>query len=428
MKNQYSLLIDIGGTDIKVGVIEVGDSNLLSIKRYPTPTFLDLSSLTREIPPIALMQTCLVAISQAEKSYGRFNTIALSGQMGCWLLTDAENNPVSNIVSWQDKRADERFSTGYSFRELAQTKYGNKSLILAGNEVRSGLPLFGLFTFLHKTKKKEKFRFHSLISWAASQLVKDHSFVAHETDFAASGMFNLETKRRMDSLNDFFANQLDFPEITGEFVKVGKSFWGNSNIMVGVGDQQASLYGAKLATETVVINIGTGGQIASLLPNYPGNPDLQVRPYFENRLIQTKTHLPAGRAINSYLSALTNRDIQLRDYDGLYNLEIQEPFVLVPRNVGSFESDVIKIQKPRDIREAQEVLKEIVYGFFVVYRDMLKKFDIQPSQNLIFAGGVGQNFKVLQKLLNQEFKLDSQIADTQESTLQGLARLISGDQ
>jgi xylulokinase len=427
MTNQYSLLIDIGGTDIKVGVIEVGESELLSIKRYPTPTFLDLSGLKREIPPTILMQTCLAAISQAEKSFGRFRTVALSGQMGCWLITDAENNPVSNIVSWQDKRADERMSNGCSFREFAQAKYGNKSLILAGNEMRSGLPLFGLFTFLHKAKRKEKFRFHSLISWVASQLVKDHTYIVHETDFAASGMFNLETKTKMDSLNDFFINDLDFPEVTGEFVKVGKSFWGSSDIMVGVGDQQASLYGSKLAAETVVINIGTGGQIASPLSNYPGSPDLQVRPYFENKLIQTRTHLPAGRAINSYLSALTINDIQLIDYENLFNLEIQEPSVLVPRDVSNFESDVLKIQSPKDMREAQKISREIVYGFFVVYRDALKKFEMLPSQNLTFAGGVGQNFKALQNLLTQEFKLDLQIADTQESTLQGLARLISGD-
>jgi len=427
MTNQYSLLIDIGGTDIKVGVIEVGESELLNIRRYPTPAFLDLSGLKREIAPKSLMKTCLEAISQEEKSYGQFKTIALSGQMGCWLLTDAENNPVSNIVSWQDKRADERMSDGDSFRELAQTKYGSKSLVLAGNETRSGLPLFGLFTSLHKAKKKEKFRFHSLISWVTSQLVKDHSYIVHETDFAASGMLNMETKSKMDSLNDFFTNQLDFPEVTGEFIKVGKSFWGNSDIMVGVGDQQASLYGSKLTDETVVVNIGTGGQIASLLAKYPGSSDLQVRPYFESKLIQTKTHLPAGRAINSYLTALTKKGSPFLNYDSLYNLEIQKPSVLAPRDVSHFETDVLKIQNPKSIRETQEISEEIVFGFFVVYRDALNKFDIHPPKNLTFAGGVGQNFRALQNLLIREFKLELQIANTQESTLQGLAGLISRD-
>lgn len=426
MTSQYSLLIDIGGTDIKVGVIEVGESDLLSIKRYPTPTFLDLSGLKREIPPTILMETCLAAISEAEKSFGIFKTIALSGQMGCWLLTDIEDNPLSNIVSWQDKRAEERMSNGCSFRELAQTKYGDKSLMLAGNEMRSGLPIFGLFTFLHEIKKREKFRFHSLISWVASQLVKGNSYIVHETDFAASGMFNVETRSKMDSLKDFFTHQLNFPEVTGEFIKVGKSFWGKSDIMIGVGDQQASLYGSKLAPEIVVINIGTGGQIASLLSNSPKSPDLQVRPYFENRLIQTRTHLPAGRAINAYLSALTIRDTQLINYGHLYNLEIEEPSALVPRDVSNFESDALRIQNPKDLREAEDTAREIIYGFFVVYRDTLKKFEVQPSQNLTFAGGVGQNFKALQNLLIQEFKLDLQIANTQESTLQGLARLISG--
>lgn len=428
MTNQYSLLVDIGGTDIKVGVIEVGKSDLINISRYSTPTFLDLSSLKREIAPKILMQTCLAAISQAEKSFGQFKTIALSGQMGCWLLTDAENNPVSNIVSWQDKRSDERTSDGSSFRELAQTKYGSNSLVLAGNETRSGLPLFGLFTSLHKSKKKEKFRFHSLISWVTSQLVRDHLYIVHETDFASSGMFNVETKSKMDSLSGFFTNKLDFPEVTGEFIKVGKSFWGNSLIMIGVGDQQASLYGSRLTAETVVVNIGTGGQIASLLANYPGSPDLQVRPYFENKLIQTKTHLPAGRAINSYLTSLTNQGTQFLDYDGLYNLEIHDPSVLVPRNVSDFESDVLKIQNPKSLTEALKISEEIVFGFFIAYRDALNKFEIHPPKDLTFAGGVGQNFRALQKLLIQEFKLELQIANTQESTLQGLARLISIDE
>ena len=195
----------------------------------------------------------------------------------------------------------------------------------------------------------------------------------------------------------------------------------------GVGDQQASLYGSKLTDETVVVNIGTGGQIASLLAKYPGSSDLQVRPYFESKLIQTKTHLPAGRAINSYLTALTKKGSPFLNYDSLYNLEIQKPSVLAPRDVSHFETDVLKIQNPKSIRETQEISEEIVFGFFVVYRDALNKFDIHPPKNLTFAGGVGQNFRALQNLLIREFKLELQIANTQESTLQGLAGLISRD-
>jgi xylulokinase len=383
-----------------------------------------LSGLRREISPKALIQVCETAINEAEKLFGPFKSIALSGQMGCWMLTDAKNRPITNIVSWQDRRAEDKSSAGLTFKELAKAKSGAESLKLSGNEFRPGLPIFGLFAYLQNNKIKQGLRFHSLISWVVSQLTINYSHVAHETDFAASGMFDIHSQTIVDGLEEFLNEKIELPEIIGEICQIGEYHLYRCAVIVGVGDQQASLYGSRLVDETSVINIGTGGQVASLLPVDYGPTTLQVRPYFYGRQIQTKTHLPAGRAINSYLSLINAHGEELLDHTGLFKMQIKYPSTLKPREVLDFEDDLLRIPALMSKEELQILAQEVVLGYYTEYRNALNELKFQAPQQLIFAGGVGQHFVNLQRLLTQEFRVALQIAKTKESTLQGLAYLL----
>ena len=72
-------------------------------------------------------------------------------------------------------------------------------------------------------------------------------------------------------------------------------------MFTGVGDQQASLYGTELETGKIVVNIGTGGQVAGFQEPSQPKGNFQVRHYFEGKEIRTITHLPSGRALSAFV-------------------------------------------------------------------------------------------------------------------------------
>lgn len=425
MTIRYSLLIDIGGTDIKVGLVEEGKSKLISVFRYPTPPFLNSRIGRKEISPKELLLLCNIAISNAERSFGSFASIALSGQMGCWILTDLQNNPLTNIISWQDKRIEELIPKGSSFLEFADEIFGQENQHLSGNEIRLGLPIFGVHHYLQENRIDKKLRFHSLISWLASQLVNKYSFIVHETDFASSGMFNLETKRPLSHPNELFMGQIVYPEVTDQYLSLGECKVKQGEFFVGVGDQQASLYGSELVDNTIVVNIGTGGQVASLQPRDGTASKAQIRPFFQGRLIKTLTHLPAGRALTAYAKVLHSEKLEELNYDSILKSRVSDIKTIESRDIVNFEQDVLRIENPMNNQEKQILSDEVAYQFFQSYRVAIKGLNCETSAKLIFAGGVGQKFKSLQESLAKEFKTTMQIADTNESTLQGLSFLIT---
>ncbi len=427
MKTQYSLLIDVGGTDIKVGVVEDGLSNLVCVERYPTPPFLPTKIGRKEISPADLLLRCKMAISIAERSFGSFTSVALSGQMGCWVLTDHQNNPLTNIISWQDKRVEETIPQRTSSTELADEIYTENGLRLSGNEVRSGLPIFGVYQHFQNNKIDGKVRFHSLISWVSSQLVTEYPFFVHETDFASSGMYNLKTKKVLNNVEDLFNGKIVFPEVTDNYLTLEGSKVGQPEFFIGVGDQQASLYGSQLSKKTIVINIGTGGQVATLQLNTAVDSNAQVRPFFNGELIETLTHLPAGRALTAYTKALLTKTSEKLNYELFLNLWVTDFKTVRSRDMVNFEVDVSRLSKSITKQEKQILIEEVVCGYYRSYRDAISKLNYKDCTTLIFAGGVGQKFLSLHRYLGKEFKMNTEIANTNESTLQGLAFLLTRD-
>jgi sugar (pentulose or hexulose) kinase len=63
-----------------------------------------------------------------------------------------------------------------------------------------------------------------------------------------------------------------------------------------IGDHQASLIGVDLEPGELSINVSTGSQVSRIVERFAPRK-LQVRPYPGGRMLETITHLPAGRAL-----------------------------------------------------------------------------------------------------------------------------------
>jgi xylulokinase len=409
--NQFFALLDIGGTDIKSCVGDAQELKLGKILRTATPSNSSKQNNRHEISPSKILQEVLKHVNHLEAAPLKINGLLISGQMGSWILTDEKNRPLTNVVSWQDNRI---LDLGQENMENLRKEFGDRRIIETGNELRSGLPIFGIRTILKNWDQSQSVRIHSLISWIASQICKEYSFSLHVTDAASTGAFNLKSKNWEKEFIESDVTVIEWPPVSDTLSKIGFSENLNCEVFTSVGDQQASLYGAGLSSNNIVVNIGTGGQVAAIR-KLDLTTKLQTRPYFFGKFIQTRTHLPAGRAISNYVRNLYP-GIPLEKGFNKFEYE-SETF-----NTSHFISPVLQGNNLFEKNlNPQEIPAAIANGIAAVYRSAINELNQDADSEIVFAGGIGQKMHSLQKRIYVDNKF--KIASAEETTLQGLMLL-----
>ena len=177
--------------------------------------------------------------------------------------------------------------------------------------------------------------------------------------------------------------------------------------------------GAGLQGTNVVVNIGTGGQVARLGDATSIRENLGVRPYFGNKLIETITHLPAGRSLKAFVEYCTGDS----DYVSHYKF-----FELIEKNDSIGDIDIVDFQKALFEIENSNCALDFagIAGSF--FHSMVRSYrnaiqDISEDEDLVFAGGVGQKFNLLSQRLGDELNRSITISDSEETTLSGLSNL-----
>jgi sugar (pentulose or hexulose) kinase len=410
MKRSFALL-DVGGTDIKSCIANIEDSCLQEIYRTKTPGNIQKSKNMYEIDPVELLREVESHIHSIKSTKLKITALVISGQMGSWIVSDTKNNPVTNLISWQDNRAA---LNKINFDQQMIEKLGADWLQKSGNEMRAGLPLLGLESMKKNLPLKENLRLHTLISWVSSQLSEDYVYLSHITDSASTGMLDITSQTWSTAAINFLDFDIQVPKLAVEMSVIGYSRDLSCSIYAPVGDQQASLYGAELGSENTVVNIGTGGQVAAI-SNSHRSSDLQMRPYFNGKNIETRTHLPAGRLITKCVHTLFPNQNETEAF--AYFLQQSEEF----ESAEYLEINVLQKEDFLSLDNQKFLPSIILNSIAEVYRSALLEINGKSVKNLIFAGGVGQKFKRLQKAIASGKNYE--IAKSEETTLRGLMLL-----
>jgi sugar (pentulose or hexulose) kinase len=123
----------------------------------------------------------------------------------------------------------------------------------------------------------------------------------HITDAAASGFFNLKSKAWDDEMICMLDKSLILPLVHSDVTRIGYSSKFLLDVFTEVGDQQASLYGTEMETGKIIVNIGSGRQVADFKEPSQPRGDIQIRPYFGGKEIRTITHLPSCRTLEAFV-------------------------------------------------------------------------------------------------------------------------------
>ena len=412
-----SILLDIGGTYVKSAVLTQDQESPQNIRKFSMPRFIENESERAVIPTAEFLNVIDQAIEIQRDNQSNIDRIYISGQMGGYVI---EESGKFEIVSWQDKRSLEpKYEEEKS--ELELWLKTSESFKETGSELRPGLPFFSLaITKPYSRYPNTPSPFRSVISFVSSYLTNFEANDMHITDAAASGFFNLKSKVWDDEMIRKLDKSLILPSVHSDVARVGYSSKFQLNVFTGVGDQQASLYGTEMEPGKIVVNIGTGGQVAGFQGPSQPKGNFQVRPYFEGKEIRTITHLPSGRALSAFVEFCFPGEYQSDKYLE-FERSCQLPDLTSDIDLVEFKHTLNALNRNHEKLTVDKISSKFFGSLIRSYEVALSELNLDGE--LLFAGGVGQKVKIISSELSRTTERKFSISKAQETTLEGLAKI-----
>jgi sugar (pentulose or hexulose) kinase len=423
--------VDVGGTFLKGAIVTTDEENLqFVVRRKGAPLLTDVEGRA-ELDPLLLLDQVRLLVRDLVANVKNIDGILFTGQMHGWVLTDDALNPMSRVVTWRDELQSLINDQELSAANLVRESLTEKLVTRTGNELRSGLPICTLKARASRANIFAGYRFHSLISYAAHGFLEDYSTsLMHVTDAAASGFFDVNQLVWDEEVLQYVGLLgLKLPRTTTDIEKIGISTTYKCPVYVAVGDQQASLYSARLTEDEISLNIATGSQVSRITsrPSYRA----QVRPYFDGKYLSTVTHIPAGRSLNLLVDILmTFSEIDIDDIWKLIESKTEEvPYSDLHINLSFFDSYSGKRGEISSINEQNltvgHLFRSASATMASTYRTIAELI-MEPfaPTNVVITGGLARRFRPLKNEIEQKFR-EFQIREfeDEDASLGGLRRL-----
>lgn len=256
-------------------------------------------------PALMVASVRSVVADLAPEGRLRVDGAAVTGQMHGFVPLDRCFVPVGSFVTWRDRRALEKGPDGRPWLEAAAEAAADVDLRLA-----PGYAAAGLYAMTRAGTVPSATRWIATVhDWIAAELcgrrlerpVTDPTF-AHSTGLCPTGC---------DGWNAAAAGAIDidlvmFPEIRPVGARIGEvaedadvPIVPGAAVVVGLGDNQASFLGAvRDPRDTVLLNVGTGGQMSVMEAEPRRVPEIEARPYLDGSCLLVGAPLCGGKALS----------------------------------------------------------------------------------------------------------------------------------
>lgn len=280
--------IDIGTTTISAVVIDL--ENKTNIETYTLDNTAGIKPSRpyfNEQSPAIIYDKVINLIELIITGYPGIKSIGITGQMHGIVYIDKRGNAVSPLVTWLDKRADEKLKTDCTYCEKIHE--------VTNKRVYTG---FGFATHyynqLNRLVPSNAYSICSIMDYIVMNLTKQNRPLLHASVAASFGFFENKTLSfDKESILKLGMNNIALPNVTDEFLIAGN--YKNIPVAVAIGDNQASFIGAvEKPYETVLANIGTGSQISFMSDFCETDGQLELRPLFKDKYILCGSTLCGG--------------------------------------------------------------------------------------------------------------------------------------
>ncbi len=244
--------------------------------------------------------------SKLESQTAEIAGIGITGQQhGAVLHDDGSAPPL--LINWQDQRGEQPYAGDkQTYVQRAAELAGPDAPERTGCRLATGYLGVTLFWLRENNALPRSARTCFLTDFFAGRLTGARP-VTDPTNAAASGIFDV-------TMGDWDAELLEaldlswslLPEVRGSGERLGGLAAAPAEalglpaglpVFVGIGDNQASFLGAVASPEdTVLVNVGTGGQVAAYTDQFAYSPALETRPFPHGGFLAVCAGLCGGRS------------------------------------------------------------------------------------------------------------------------------------
>lgn len=304
--------IDIGTTTISGVILERTDTGKLKVletKTIENDSFLAAANDWEKIQDAEKLVTkSQELLDDFLDRYPDVERIGLTGQMHGIVYIDKEGNGVSPLYTWQDARGN-----------LCEGK--NDSLV---EEIQQTCQIpaasgYGLVTHIynlrHDLVPNAAVSFCTIMDYFGMQLTGRKKALVHVSNAASFGFWDGRKSRFLtEELHQMGVEEKWLPDVCTGIEVLGT--YRNCMVTTAIGDNQASFLGsAGTEKNTLLINMGTGGQISVLSDQYFTADGIEARPFLDGTYLLVGSSLCGGKAyallehfFQSFVKAATGQD------------------------------------------------------------------------------------------------------------------------
>lgn len=419
------LCIDFGASRVKAVLHVKGE--FFSPMDYAPVAPCRMDSHYFEVSPSSLISLFEFIVQKYSKEY-ILKGILLCSEMHGFILQNDAGDFIGNYISWQDNRANE-IVDGESTFEFIKKRLPNFKQH-TGMSIRCGLPAINLLHLLRTGDLSQgNYRVLSLPEiFGASHI--------HTTLLAGLGIWDIYKNmfyRDLMNLYKEFGLSISTNIPCSQILKTGQ--FRGIPIYTALGDNQTALLGTSLKNEQVILNLGTGSQIA-YIDDFRQNINLDQRPYFDGKALSLLSHIPSGRALNCFMGILEEcikwAKGTKNSWDLLMDISLEEiKHSTMTFDLAVFESAHGFVQGGKIIGimekefSIRSYLASLLRSYIDQYLKIIDDYDV-PTKNILLSGGIPKKLPVVRQYLadslNQTIFLSESSID---ETLEGLKIIIS---
>ena len=422
--------VDIGTTTISAVVLDIDNKAVIESRTVDNGSFIETEhSWERIQDPEVIVSKAKAVLDELLTAYPDVCGIGLTGQMHGILYTNGTGRAVSPLYTWQDQRSMLSEDGDSVIRKVTDK---TEVKLAAG---------YGLATHLYQLG-------HGLVPQGAESLCTIPDYLGmiltgrktplmHISMAASIGFFDKDDLVFM--VNEFAMAGGDpdiLPEVSDSIVSLGE--YRGYPVSVAIVDNQASFLGSVgYEKDTLLLNVGTGGQVSVLSEKPFEAPGIEARPFTKDSYLLVGSSLCGGRAyailekfFRSYVLEVCGTEMP--QYDVMERLALR---AMSEENGMKVRTTFKGTRVDPDLRGSIENISEesftpegLIAGVMKGLLDELYDMYIAVSsgtgicvQKVIGSGNGIRKNKVMQKIAQERFNAELSLALYKEEAACGAA-------